>query len=72
MAYRTRPLFEVASIHYITCGHGCTNEKLLAGGYKFLYPSLVDGLTETVKWYEETGWRIFEDPELLSTCLKRA
>src|SRR5207302_6745936 len=51
---RSRPLFEVASIHYITCGHGCTNAKLLAAGYKFLYPGLVDGLTETVRWYEAT------------------
>ncbi len=69
---RSRPLFEVASIHYITCGHGATNEKLLATGYKFLYPSLVDGLAETVRWYEETGWRVFEDPDLLYSCLKRA
>lgn len=69
---RSRPLFEVASIHYITCGHGCTNAKLLGAGYKFLYPSLVEGLVETVRWYEETSWRVFEDPELLSTCFKRA
>lgn len=69
---RSRPLFEVASIHYITCGHGCTNGKLLGSGYKFMYPSLVDGLTETVGWYEATDWRVFSDPELLYTCLKKA
>jgi nucleoside-diphosphate-sugar epimerase len=69
---RSRPLFEVASIHYITCGHGATNAKLLGAGYKFLYPSLADGLGDTVRWYEKTGWRVFEDPELLYTCLERA
>jgi nucleoside-diphosphate-sugar epimerase len=69
---RTRPLFEAASIHYITCGHGASNAKLLGSGYKFLYPSLVDGLTETVRWYEATNWRVFEDLDLLYTCLKRA
>jgi nucleoside-diphosphate-sugar epimerase len=67
---RTRPLFEVASIHYITCGHGCSNAKLLAAGYKFLYPSLVDGLADTVRWYEQTNWRVFEDKDLLYACLK--
>jgi nucleoside-diphosphate-sugar epimerase len=69
---RSRPPFEVASIHYITCGHACSNAKLLATGYELLHPRLLDGLSETVGWYEATGWRVFADHDLLYTCLKPA
>jgi nucleoside-diphosphate-sugar epimerase len=67
-----RPLFEVASIDYITCGHGLSNKKLLATGFELAHPSLVDGLKETVQWYEATGWRVFKDPTLLYDCVRSA
>lgn len=56
---RVRPLFEVDSIDYITCGHGLTNERLTATGFRFLYPDLLAGLGETIAWYERTGWAVF-------------
>lgn len=54
-----RPWFEVDSIGYITCGHGLSNEKLRATGYTFRYPSILDALEEVIRWYEETGWKVF-------------
>ncbi|MBI4616499.1 MAG: NAD-dependent epimerase/dehydratase family protein [Planctomycetes bacterium] len=60
---RIRPLFEVDSIDYITCGHGLANGRLLASGFEFDYPDLMDGLRATIRWYEETGWSVFREPE---------
>ncbi|MBI2061930.1 MAG: NAD-dependent epimerase/dehydratase family protein [Nitrospirae bacterium] len=59
-AIRKRPWFEVDSIDYITCGHGLSNEKLSATGYAFQYPSILDAIEEVIRWYEETGWAVFE------------
>lgn len=67
---RTRPLFEVDSIDYITCGHGIANGKLMATGYALRVPSIVDGISETVRWYEDTDWRVFRGEEdLLYSCV---
>ncbi|MBI2891086.1 MAG: NAD(P)-dependent oxidoreductase [Nitrospirae bacterium] len=57
---RKRPWFEVDSIDYITCGHGLSNEKLKATGYTFEYPSILDALEDVIRWYESTGWAVFE------------
>jgi UDP-glucose 4-epimerase len=57
----TRPIFEIESIDYITCGHGLANERLRATGYVFLYPSILEALPATIAWYERTGWRVFQD-----------
>lgn len=57
----TRPLFEVESIDYITCGHGLANDRLRATGYQFQFPSILEALPGIIAWYEKTGWRVFKD-----------
>lgn len=57
----TRPLFEVDSIDYITCGHGLANDRLKAAGYRFEYPAILEALPGIVAWYEKTAWRVFKD-----------
>lgn len=68
---RTKPLFEVDSIDYITCPHGVSNERLLAAGYALRAPSITNEIEATIRWYEETDWRIFRDrdDELLYACV---
>jgi nucleoside-diphosphate-sugar epimerase len=58
---KTKPLFEVESIDYITCGHALDNSRLRGLGYTLLYPSILGSLGEIIGWYEKTGWRVFKD-----------
>lgn len=58
---RTRPLFEVESIDYITCGHALANERMRAAGYELAYPAILGALGEIIAWYEKTGWSVFRD-----------
>ncbi len=57
----TKPLFEVESIDYITCGHGLANARMRASGYQFAYPAILDALPEIIAGYEKTGWAVFRD-----------
>ena len=40
---------------YVTAIYGFSNEKLKSLGYKFLYPTVKDGIKETLSWYREKG-----------------
>lgn len=55
----SKPLFDRVSIDYITTQRSLDNRKLKKTGYQLLYPRIFDALEETIRWYEETGWRTF-------------
>lgn len=38
---------------YVTAVYSFSNEKIKSRGYKFLYPTLRDGIEETISWYRE-------------------
>lgn len=65
----TKPLFEVESIDFISCGHGLANERLAATGFAFAFPSILEALPGTIAWYERTGWQVFKDGDV-STALE--
>ncbi|UCD83718.1 MAG: NAD(P)-dependent oxidoreductase [Deltaproteobacteria bacterium] len=58
---RTKPLFEVDSIDYISRGRAIDNEKLRGTGYRLLYPDILASLKETIGWYEKTNWEVFNN-----------
>jgi hypothetical protein len=55
----SKPLFDRVSIDYITTQRALDNRKLKKTGYQLLYPRIFNALEETIRWYEETGWRAF-------------
>lgn len=66
---RTRPLFETTGVRYLLTGHAMSNQRLAATGFVFQYPDTMTGLTETIGWYESTGWRGFRRGEAPPTPL---
>jgi nucleoside-diphosphate-sugar epimerase len=52
----TRPALEVGTLHYLSCDRCWDSSKLKATGFELLYPSAVEGLPETLRWYRENGW----------------
>ena len=55
----TKPLFDRVGIDFITTHRGLDNQKLKNTGFELEYPNIFDGLGETIRWYEETGWSAF-------------
>ncbi|MBN2284731.1 MAG: NAD(P)-dependent oxidoreductase [Deltaproteobacteria bacterium] len=54
--FGTKSLLETATLHYLTCDRVWDNSKLKATGFTFLYPTMPEGMRETLKWYRDSGW----------------
>jgi nucleoside-diphosphate-sugar epimerase len=52
----TKSLLEKATLHYLSCDRIWDNTKLKATGFKFLYPTMHEGMKETLTWYRDNGW----------------
>lgn len=48
-------MYFAETAYYSTGDFRFSNEKLKALGYKFVYPTLKDGIEETIAWYREKG-----------------
>jgi len=53
---KTTPLFEKASLDYALYDKRWDGSKLRAAGFKFKYPTMDEGIKETIKWYKDNGW----------------
>ncbi|MEM2637536.1 MAG: NAD-dependent epimerase/dehydratase family protein [Candidatus Korarchaeota archaeon] len=51
-----RPKIEMDTINYVYGNYWYSNAKLLATGFRYLYPDRKLGLLETINWYKENGW----------------
>jgi nucleoside-diphosphate-sugar epimerase len=58
---KTNPLVEIDSIDYIAAGHVLSNEKIKTTGFNLKYSSIVQGIKQTIDWYEKTGWSVFRE-----------
>jgi len=54
--FNTKPLLEKATLDYVNCDKHWDNSKLKATGFKFKYPTIENGLKETLRWYKDSGW----------------
>ena len=52
----TRPFIEKDMVYYLKAIYSFSNEKLRSLGFKFDYPDLLEGLTETIEWYKENHY----------------
>jgi len=52
----TRPLLERATLQYLSYDRIWDNSKLKATGFAFHYPTMEQGMKETLAWYRENGW----------------
>jgi len=52
----TKSLLEKATLHYLSCDRIWDNTKLKATGFEFLYPTMHEGMKETLAWYRDNGW----------------
>ncbi|MCP4683539.1 MAG: hypothetical protein GY864_14510, partial [Desulfobacterales bacterium] len=52
----TKPLLEKATLDYVDCDKIWDNSKLKATGFEFKYPTMEEGMKETLKWYRDNGW----------------
>ncbi len=52
----TKPLLERATLDYVNCDKIWDNGKLKATGFTFKYPTMEEGMKETLKWYKDNGW----------------
>ena len=59
----TTPLVEIDSIDYIAAGHALSNAKLKAAGYALRHPQIASSLADTIAWYEQSNWKVFEEEE---------
>jgi nucleoside-diphosphate-sugar epimerase len=51
-----KSLLERATLHYLSCDRVWDNTKLKRTGFAFDYPTIQDGLGETLRWYIDNGW----------------
>lgn len=54
--FKTKSLLERATLHFLSCDKYWDNHKLKATGFEFKYPTLENGLRETLDWYKQSGW----------------
>ncbi len=52
----TKSLLEKATLHYLSCERIWDNSKLKAAGYTFKYPTIEQGMKDTLQWYKDNGW----------------
>jgi nucleoside-diphosphate-sugar epimerase len=52
----TKSLLEKATLHYLSYDRIWDNSKLKATGFAFKYPTMQEGMKETLAWYKENGW----------------
>ena len=53
---RRKSLLERATLHYMTCDRVWDNAKIKAAGFSLAYPTIAEGLPETLAWYQDNGW----------------
>jgi len=53
---KTKPLLEKATLDYVNCDKIWDNSKLKNTGFEFDYPTMEEGMRETVEWYQNNGW----------------
>lgn len=58
---KRKPLFESIGASYLVKNHILSNKKLLSTGYKLKWPDVRKGIVEVLRWYEQTGWKIFKE-----------
>ena len=54
--FNTKPLLEKATLDYVNCDKHWDNNKLKSTGFEFKYPTIENGLKETLQWYKDSGW----------------
>ena len=54
--FGTKSLLETSTLHYLSCERIWDNSKLKATGFSFKYPTMQEGMKETLAWYKENGW----------------
>jgi nucleoside-diphosphate-sugar epimerase len=54
--FRSKPLFERATLQYLTFDKIWDNSKLKGTGFVFKYPTMEQGMKETIAWYRRNGW----------------
>ena len=52
----TKPILEKATLEYANCDKIWDNSKLKATGFEFKYPTMEQGMKETLRWYKDNGW----------------
>ncbi|MBW1848668.1 MAG: NAD(P)-dependent oxidoreductase [Deltaproteobacteria bacterium] len=52
----TKSLLEKATLDYMSCDKIWDNSKLKSAGFTFKYPTIENGMKETLKWYMDNGW----------------
>jgi nucleoside-diphosphate-sugar epimerase len=52
----TKSILEKATLHYLSCDRIWDNSKLKETGFKFQYPTMERGMSETLTWYKDNGW----------------
>ena len=53
---KTKPIFEKASLDYALYDKRWDGSKLRSMGFKYKYPTMEEGIKETIGWYKENGW----------------
>jgi dihydroflavonol-4-reductase len=51
-----KSLLEKATLEYLACHKVWDNSKLKATGFEFKYPTIDEGMRETLDWYKTQGW----------------
>ena len=51
-----KPLLEKGTLDYLSCDRVWDNGKLKAAGFVFKYPTMQEGMRETLQWYKDNGW----------------
>lgn len=54
--FGTKSLFERATLNYLSCDRYWDNSKLKATGFELKYPTIENGMKETIQWYKDNGW----------------
>jgi nucleoside-diphosphate-sugar epimerase len=54
--FNTKSLLERATLYYLSFDRIWDNSKLKQTGFTFKYPSVEEGMKETLRWYKENGW----------------